>query len=189
MRGDDLFDMVKRIELPRVHSRSSFIAYLKFLHSTMCVTVPLFEDAAAHSTGLLREYYKEKANEERDHDNWMADDIKALDAQPTEVDHAVAAICGAQYYYLRHVAPHAFLGYCVAMECDPMPMSAVEHLEQAFGDRGCRTLRYHAKHDVDHAARLREVIADRIDDLVIANALITRRSFQYHARERMYLGG
>jgi hypothetical protein len=186
---EDVFALVRSIDMPRVHSRSAFIAYLKFLHATMRVTTDLFEEGAHYASGALAEYYAEKAVEEREHDEWMADDIAQFDTEPDVVDHAAAALCGAQYYYIRHVGAHVLLGYCIAMESDPMPMSALETLEQAFGEKACRTLRYHAVHDVDHAARLREVVRDHLDDLIVSNALITRRSFVYHCRDRMYQGG
>lgn len=188
MKNDlDIFAMVKRIEMPGINSRAQFIALLKFNHAIMRASEDLMTLAVLHSPpGELHDYYARHAPEEKDHAQWMAEDIAALGASVDPVDHAAAAIAGAQYYYLRHVGAHVFLGYLAALEGNPMPLESVVRLEHAFGAKGCRTLRYHAAHDIEHGLELQSVIREHgNDESVLLNALITARSIQQHLCDRM----
>lgn len=192
MTNDNIFDIVKRVEMPRLQSREHFVAYLKLAHAIMLGSEDLLNAAARQCTpGALQDYYERHGQEEKDHAQWLAEDINALGAMVDAVDHAAAAIVGAQYYYIRHVGPHVFLGYIAALEGNPMPLAAVDMLETVYGEKGCRTLRYHAEHDPDHGQELLQVIREHggTDGLVVTNALITARSIQYHLRDRLHTGG
>ena len=71
-------------------------------------------------------------------------------------------MAGSQYYLIYHVDPAALLGYMAALECFPMPLEQVEALERAHGADLCRTLRYHAAHDIEHGSGVLEQI-DKLD--------------------------
>ena len=71
--------------------------------------------------GWLRDYYLEHAEEEHGHEQWILDDLDALGIpRPQSLARlpypAVAALAGAQYYWMLHVHPIAYLGYIAVLE-------------------------------------------------------------------------
>lgn len=158
-------------------SRAVFTENMLFMHALMVASEPLIEEAIRRPLdAALRSFYEEHLEEERDHASWLEDDLGSLGARPREVDWNAAQIAGTQYYLIRHVAPQALLGYMAALECRPMPLGVVEELEKVHGKNALRTLRYHATHDAEHAARLLGVIesAGR-KDIIFGSAEVTAR--------------
>jgi len=126
---------------------------------------------------LLR-YYRAHLEEERDHAEWLATDLKAVDVDPIsqKLNLAAAELAGVQYYLAHHAHPAALLGYMAVLECSPMPLDVVEELEALHGTALLKTLRYHATHDVDHGAdvqRMLDRIPDELQNLVLQNAMMT----------------
>lgn len=182
----DAFTLVSRVQMPSIQTLPQFLAYLRFLEAVMRASEDLMEEAVSHSTGELNLYFKAHLEEERGHAKWMARDIVSLGGEPSLIDHGAAALAGAQYYYIRHVGAWSFLGYLVAMEGNSAPVSAIAAMEKAFGEHGCRTLRYHAEHDPKHAKDLRVMIEMHDDDNVIAyNAAMTAHMYRHFVTERM----
>jgi hypothetical protein len=154
---------------------ASFYPEMLFLlHCTSRASVPLME-AALHRlqqmpkddelAAQLIPYLEEHAVEEAHHDEWLLEDLKLLGVPRQQVlsrippPNIVAAV-GAQYYWIHHVHPVAFLGYLAALETSPIPVEAVNHAMQCSGlpAAAFRTLLVHAEADPDHAADLNRLI-------------------------------
>ena len=186
-----VLDFVNSVPLPKMETRAQFVAFLKFAHGLMRASGPLLELAIERSSGALRDYYSAHFAEEKDHAQWLAEDMALLGEAPEKIDHAAAATAGAQYYYLQHVGPHALLGYIAALEFRPMPLADVETLEKAFGAPAIRTVRYHAEHDPGHAKELASVIDahEKFADIVCYSAFVTAKMFSFYLNDRMRCTG
>lgn len=69
----------------------------------------------------LREYYLEHAAEEENHGEWLLADLASLGVARQRVLQrlpyaSVAALVGAQYYWMQHVHPVAYLGFIAVVE-------------------------------------------------------------------------
>lgn len=149
----------------------------EFLFSTYCVgrtTVPLLE--LALTAGNVRreadlvaasvaDYCERHIPEERHHDEGVLDDLGVLGVSRESVvrripSPAMAALIGAQYYWILNVHPVALLGYLEVLEGEP-PVS--EHLEEVIQRTGLprkafRTYFQHADVDRKHRDDLHEAL-------------------------------
>ena len=69
----------------------------------------------------LAEYYAEHAEEERGHDEWVLDDLEHFGYDREQVrsrvpSAPVAALFGAQYFWVLHAHPLALMGYIACVE-------------------------------------------------------------------------
>lgn len=155
-----------RARYPRIDllDRETFIRNLVFVHNVITATPQLLYAAMMHSGGDLSAYFEAHLEEERDHARWLAEDLESagVDARAIAVSPQAVAMAGSQYYLIYHVDPAALLGYMAALECFPTPLEQVEALERTHGADLCRTLRYHAMHDIDHGRDVLEQI-DKLD--------------------------
>ena len=143
---------------------------LHFNYWLMKASERLLEEAIPEATGALQDYYKKHLEEERRHEEWLAEDLKRMGV-PLVLDLNAASVAGAQYYLIKHVHPALLLGYMWILEAAPKPLETVEALEQEHGPLKC--LRYHAEHDPDHVKDLADQINALPEDLiaqVISNA-------------------
>jgi hypothetical protein len=149
----------------------------EFLFTTYCVgrtTVPLLETALAAASGrsgadavagAVADYCARHIPEERHHDEGVLDDLGVLDVSRESVlrripSPAMAALIGAQYYWILNVHPVALLGYLEVLEGEP-PVS--EHLEEVIQRTGLprkafRTYFQHADVDRKHRDDLHEAL-------------------------------
>jgi hypothetical protein len=149
----------------------------EFLFTTYCVgrtTVPLLEAALAAASarsgadavaGAVSDYCARHIPEERHHDEGVLDDLGVLGVSRESVlrripSPAMAALIGAQYYWILNVHPVALLGYLEVLEGEP-PVS--EHLEEVIHRTGLprkafRTYFQHADVDRKHRDDLREAL-------------------------------
>lgn len=151
-----------------------FPEFLFHLYSAMRASVSLISaarDSAAALAGNdplaagVVDYFAGHAEDEREHANWLLDDMVALGADREKVcartpPTSVAALIGTQYYWIHHVHPAVLLAYLVILEGDPMPADVLENHASAAGipAEGLRTLVYHSKTDIEHAAQLYRLI-------------------------------
>jgi len=155
-----------RARYPRIDllDRETFIRNLVFVHNVITATPQLLYAAMMHSGGDLSAYFEAHLEEERAHALWLANDLasEGIDVRALPVSPDAVAMAGSQYYLIYHVDPAALLGYMAALECFPMPETQERRLEEVHGVDLCRTLRYHATHDIDHGS---EVLAqiDKLD--------------------------
>ena len=139
------------IEHPRL--RELWPEYLVLQHQIIRATVPLTEAALERARELpeadpLREplasYLDEHVDEELHHDDGLLDDLDSLgvsraDALGRFPSSKVATLVGAQYYWIHHHHPVAFLGYVALMEGYPPTPELLETLTARTGYRWRRS--------------------------------------------------
>ncbi len=124
--------------------------YPEFLfrnHAVVRASVPLMEAAAAscqpHITsdplaaGMFR-YLSHHIPEEMHHDDWVLEDLEVLGVCRQDVlaripPPAVAALVGAQYYWIRHFHPVALLGFIAVLEGTPPDVEYFERTADRAG--------------------------------------------------------
>jgi hypothetical protein len=165
---------------PRI--RALYPEYLMTLHGVIRASVPLMETARARALELapgdpvaagLAEYLGEHIDEERDHDEWLLDDLEVIGVPRAAVlgrppSATVASAVGAQYYWILHYHPVALLGWIGLLEGYPPDPAMIDGLEARTGypPEAFRTLRAHAELDQDHGDEL----FDALDALPLTEA-------------------
>ena len=156
--------------------RQRYPAYLVAMHGLVSASVPLMEAAARGCRLLppddrtavpLTAYLRAHIERERGHDDWLREDLTVLGpGVPGAAGGAaqeVAALVGAQYYWVERFHPACLLGYIAVLEgCSPdagltARLPALTGLPAA----AFRTLAWHAGHDPGHSGEL-----DRLLDLL-----------------------
>lgn len=148
--------------------------YLCLMHQVIRSTVPLMDAALARCRELaatdavaaaLVPYWERHIREEAGHDDWLCEDLAAIGRDPAEVwrrvpPATVAALVGAQYYWIRHHHPACLLGHIAVVEGNPPDRRVAEELAARTGypAEGFRTLHRHAALDIKHRADLRALI-------------------------------
>jgi len=143
--------------------------YPEFLfrnHATIRCSVPLMQAAAdvcariSHSDPLaaaMHAYLIKHIPEERGHDEWVLDDLELMGVTRREAlaripPTSVAALAGAQYYWIHHVHPVALLGFIAVLEGTPPDVAYFEHTADRAGipRRAFSNLLLHGKLDPQH---------------------------------------
>jgi hypothetical protein len=181
MYSDALREAIAKIRLQATVDpcdRNKVLANLVFVHQVITASESLLEEAVKHSEGDLKQYFIAHLEEERGHQEWLADDLMTagIDVKKMPLSHFAVAMAGSQYYLIRHVSPVALLGYMAVLEGCPMPLEAVEDLEAMHGKEMFRTLRYHAAHDIDHGRELFALI-DKYDDALIMHSAVATANY------------
>jgi hypothetical protein len=148
--------------------------YLCAMHAVVRASVPLLVAAGRRCAELgaadpvaapLAAYLAAHAAQEREHDRWLLDDLRAIGWDPGEPlrrvpPPVVADLVGAQYYWLLHHHPVGLLGYLAVLEQQPGPPELPDRLARLTGlpPRGFRTLRAHVALDPGHRAELDAVL-------------------------------
>lgn len=178
------------------HSRLTelFPEFLVAIHGSVRATLPLME--AANQIALrdrdtdpvsaaLCEYLPQHIGEEQEHEEWLLQDLEALGVSRGDVlDRiplpSVAAMVGAQYYWIFHVHPVALLGFFAVLEGHPPTLDHLDEIERRTGlpQDAFRMLRHHAELDVMHADDLFSLLDElplstRLVELVGTSALHT----------------
>jgi hypothetical protein len=190
LRGKlDLFSGPLDVALDRFWAAAEpahlFPRYLAQVHQMIRASVPLMETArrcAATRAGTDRVcaaligYLDEHIEEERDHDLWVLEDLEALGVPRSEVlaripPPCVAALVGAQYYWIQHHHPVALLGYIASLEDRPASEAFLTGLEARTGwpEAAFRTLRKHGQLDPGH----REALDGFVDHLPLERPHLT----------------
>jgi hypothetical protein len=158
------------------HPRAADV-YPEFLvtsHGIIRASVPLLETARERALQMrdydaaaaaLAHYLEEHIEEERHHDEWLLDDLEVLGVERAAViarppAPAVAALVGAQYYWVLHYHPLAVLGYIAVLEGYPPSNQLIDELRASTGydADAFRTLRIHGELDLGHGAELDEFL-------------------------------
>jgi hypothetical protein len=149
---------------PRIHDL--YAEYLVATHWIIRASVPLMQAARDRARALdgpvaagLAEYLDEHIEEEREHDEWLLDDLGALGRDRRTIlgqpPSATTASCvGAQYYWIFHFHPVALLGYIGLLEGYPPTPAMINGLmaRTGYGPDAFRTLMAHAELDPHHRA-------------------------------------
>lgn len=171
--SDELKELIakRRAEFPPIDMRDqgNFFINLIFVWQYIIASTDLTLEALNQTesgqnfTDIRKEYcefLRYKLDDERDHDQWLRDDLHAVGIEVKAVPNNVLAaeIVGNMFYMIRYVNPLALLGYMAVLEGTPVPLDVVMQLENVHGVEVCRTLRYHAVHDVEHAFDLFQIV-------------------------------
>jgi len=160
---------------PRI--RELYPEYLVTLHGVVRASVPLMETARERALALapvdpvaagLAGYLAEHIDEERDHDEWLLDDLEVVGVARATVlaripSPTVARAVGAQYYWVLHHHPVVLLGWIGLLEGYPPRPSTIDALQARTGwpPDAFRTLRAHTELDQEHGDELFEAL-DRL---------------------------
>jgi hypothetical protein len=157
---------------PRI--RELYPEYLFTVHSVIRASVPLMETARERARSMsasdpaaaaLADYLGEHIDEERDHDEWLLDDLETIGvdraatlARPPSP--TVASAVGAQYYWILHYHPVALLAWIGVLEGYPPSTALIDELaaRTGYGPEAFRTLAAHAELDVGHGDELFETL-------------------------------
>jgi heme oxygenase-like protein len=153
---------------PRI--RELYPEYLFTLHCIIRASVPLMETARERARSLapsdrvaadLADYLGGHIEEERDHDEWLLDDLARIGVERSAVlarppSPTVANAVGAQYYWILHYHPVALLGWIGLLEGDPPKPAMIDALVErtGYGREAFRCLEAHAELDVGHGDEL-----------------------------------
>jgi hypothetical protein len=145
--------------------RPRYQRYLRVMHGVLRASVPLMERAAARSApGSLRDYFRRHIEEEREHDEWLIEDLAVLGCPRSVVDEVpppvVARLVGAQYYWIEHHHPVALLGYIAVLEGNAPDPGLCARLVTHAGlpPAALRTVREHAALDTGHTEEVYQLL-------------------------------
>jgi hypothetical protein len=148
--------------------------YLVTQHAIIRTTVPLMEAGRERARAMadgdpvaagVAEYLDVHIEEERNHDEWLLEDLEVLgvtrDAALSRVPSpAVASLPGSQYYWTLHYHPVGLLGYFAFMEgFPPQPELIVDLIDRSGHPEGAfRTFKLHGELDPGHRDELDRTI-------------------------------
>jgi hypothetical protein len=119
----------------------------------------------------LTPFLRHHIPEEQGHDVWLLEDIAALGGDAEWVralppSATIAAMNGAQLWWIEHAHPVAFLGYAEVLECSPPELEMLDEFQQRAGvpAAAMRFFRRHAVIDLRH----REEIHQTLDSLPLS---------------------
>jgi hypothetical protein len=156
---------------PRLHA--IYPEFLVMTHGVIRASVPLMETALGTARRLrddpvasqLARYLEHHIAEERDHDVWLLEDLGTLGVPRDQVlgrvpSPTIAALVGAQYYWIQHVHPVGLLGYLALLEGYPPSLQDIARVQATtgYGPEAFRTLRLHADLDPHHAGDLDDLL-------------------------------
>ncbi len=172
--------------------RGLYLDFLTQAYHHVKHTFPLMALAASRTADeRYQDAMVEYMEEERGHEKWILDDIRAIGGDPNEVRSGAPGIpcqimVGYAYYAIEHISPYAFLGSVHVLEGMSVMLAdkLADALKKSFSlesDVGFTYLRTHGSLDTDHVAFFRK-LADGFDDpaaqrIIIDNAKIFYRLY------------
>jgi pyrroloquinoline quinone (PQQ) biosynthesis protein C len=169
--------------------RSLYLDFLAEAYHHVKHTFPLLALAASRT---LDERYQdalvEYMAEERGHEKWILNDIRALGGDPDTVRHGQAGpacriMVGYAYYAIEHISPYAYLGSVHVLE--GMSVLLADQVADAMmaslgleGDTGFTYLRTHGSLDSEHVAFFRKLV-DGFDDRKTQHVIIDNAKMFY----------
>jgi len=173
--------------------RELYPEYLFTSHCVIRASVPLMETARDRAEMLapddpvaaaIAPYFEEHIPEELDHDEWLLQDLEVLGREREAIltrppSPTVAALVGAQYYWIHHYHPAGLLGYIAVFEGYPPAPEMIDRLvdRTGYSRDAFRTMIGHAELDPGHRDEL-----DRLLDtlpLTRDQAVVMRLSAMY----------
>lgn len=145
-------------------------SFLILMHQIVRASVPLMKVArlvaakrGAHDpvSRKLAAYLSGHIKEERDHDEWLLEDLAVVGLSRDDIlgripSSSVASLVGAQYYWIQHHHPVALLGYIRLLEGNAPSEAHIEDLQRRSGLPAAllRTYRLHGALDPTHMSEL-----------------------------------
>ncbi|ABS66534.1 heme oxygenase family [Xanthobacter versatilis] len=173
--------------------KSLYVAFLTQAYHHVKHTFPLLALAASR-TGDARyqDALVDYMEEERGHEKWILDDIRAMggdaDAVRDGVREGMAGpacriMVGFSYYAIEHVSPYALLGSVHVLEGMSVLLAdrLADTLKRSFGaqaEAGFSYLRSHGSLDQDHVAFFRTLV-DGFDDPAAQQIIIDHARLFY----------
>jgi pyrroloquinoline quinone (PQQ) biosynthesis protein C len=195
--------------IPKVHSMINhgltLAEYRGFLHDLYHIVwhfCPVMSAAAARCDDRFRDVrydLYERIEEEKGHDSWVLEDIKALGGdvravRETPPSPPAQAMIAFNYYASDRVHPCSVLGMLYMLEV----VSSVyggrvsDSIAQALGrnveDGGFKFLSSHATMDLDHMAKLNRLVKT-IDDAGAQNAIVNATRVNFHQFGQLFREG
>src|ERR1700758_5070192 len=173
-------------------SRSLYLEFLTEAYHHVKHTFPLLALAASRTSDeRYQDALVEYMEEERGHEKWILDDIRAVGGNPDAVRSGTPrAPCqimvGYAYYAIEHISPYAFLGSVHVLEGMSVLLAdkLADAMKSALGldtDAGFKYLRTHGSLDAGHVGFFRKLV-DGFDDaktqfIIIEHARIFYRLY------------
>jgi|UPI0006906149 hypothetical protein len=114
---------------------------------------------------IVAPYLDQHILEEKDHDDWLLDDIGTLGITPAEVAStapvpSVVSLLGAQYFWALHIHPVTVFGYLIVLEGYPPLAEQLEAIRKRtrLPATAFRCLIAHADNDPHHIADLNRTL-------------------------------
>lgn len=166
--------LIRAVMDGRAVTRSMYIDFLTQAYHHVKHTFPLLALAAARTTDQsYQRALLSYMNEERGHDEWILDDVRAIggDAEAVRSGRSGAAcelMVAYSYYAIEHVSPFALLGSVHVLEGMSVALAqrAAGAIQASLGVRqeeGFSYLRSHGVLDIEHVAFFK-ALANKIDD-------------------------
>lgn len=164
------------------------IPNLIFIYHTIVASENLLRVAIAETSDpALKGYFEKHLEEERDHAQWLAEDLRCVDveASKTQVPLLAVQMAGSIYYLIFHAHPAALLGYMRVLESWPMDRAKLAEKGRPYPKGLLRTVNHHIENDPDHLKDLLAMIetipehAKLVDDV----SAMTRNYLYQAARE------
>jgi len=170
-------------------TRELYLAFLTEAYHHVKHTFPLLALASAHTHD---EHYQAALalymNEERGHDKWILDDIRAMGGNADSVERGKGGIpcqvlVGYAYYSIEWISPYALLGMVHVLEGLSVMLAhtvagAVQKSLGAEATAGFSYLQSHGALDVEHTALFRRLI-DSFEDRETQNIIIDAARVMY----------
>jgi pyrroloquinoline quinone (PQQ) biosynthesis protein C len=149
--------------------RALYLAFLAQAYHHVRHTFPLLALAASRTTDeRYQDALVEYMEEERGHEKWILDDIRALGGDADAVREgrpgpACQIMVGYTYYAIEHVSPWAMLGSVHVLEGVSVMLAdrAADAIRRALkreGDEGFSYLRSHGSLDQEHVAFFKQLV-------------------------------
>ena len=156
-------------------TRGMYIDFLTQAYHHVKHTFPLLDSAAARTKDVsYQKALLAYMNEERGHDEWILDDIRAIGGDSEAVRNGrPSAACDLMvaysYYVIEHVSPFAMLGSVHVLEGMSVALAhgAANAIQAGLGVRqeeGFSYLRSHGTLDIQHVAFFRELVDGFADE-------------------------
>ena len=155
-------------------TRAMYLDFLAQAYHHVRHTFPLLASAAARTDDMnYQKALLSYMNEERGHDEWILDDIRALGGDAEGVRHGKAGVAcqlmvAYSYYAVEHISPYAMLGSVHVLEgmSAAMASHAANSIQKALDvgqDDGFSYLRSHGELDVQHVEFFKSLVNEIAD--------------------------
>lgn len=135
--------------------KDALVSKLSFSYQIIKASERLLTEAISELPDCrLRSYYAEHLEEEKNHADWLLEDLGFTPAYSP----LAAAIAGSQYYLIKHEHPAALLGYMAVLEGNGPTLDFINAMEVIHGRKIMRTWRHHVMADIEHHKDIQEEI-------------------------------
>jgi pyrroloquinoline quinone (PQQ) biosynthesis protein C len=169
-------------------THAMYLDFLSQAYHHVRHTFSLLALAASRTTDLsYQKALLSYMNEERGHDEWILDDIRALGGDAEAVRNGKAGpacqiMVGYSYYAIEHVDPYALLGSVHVLEGMSVALAglaanSIQKSLDANGEAGFTYLRSHGALDIEHVAFFKAFVDDIVDARICEIVLDSARMF------------